>query len=143
MRTVTIAVIFLLLCSGICFAHIFAPQADAAPVDSLGLKGLIKGLFVGAFIGLTVAFLGYAKDRNKEKKFDLSEASPTILLGAVIGGLWGWNNKDLSGLDEWKNAAATILVGELMLKAGWRNSAPIISNIASVFLGRKSGDTPK
>lgn len=134
-------IVLLLLFGGA--ALVFAQEAKApsppSPADSLGLKGIVKGVVVGALVGLTVAFLGFAKDKNPDKKFNLNEAAPTILLGIAIGGLFGWDQKDVSNFKEWKDAAAAILIGELGLKAGWRNLSPIISNVSSVFLGRKSG----
>ena len=116
-----------------------ATPAVTTPGDSLGLKGITKGIVAGAIVGLTVALLGFAKDKDPQKKFDLKAAAPTILLGIAVGGLFGWDQKDLVGFAQWRDAAATVLIGELGLKAGWRNVSPIIGNISSTILGRKNG----
>ena len=116
-----------------------APAPAVKADDALGLKGILKGAVLGAVIGLTVSLLGFAKDKAADKKFDLKAAAPTILMGVAIGALFGWDQKDLASFKEWKEAAATVLIGELGLKAGWRNAEPIITNIMSAILGRKNG----
>jgi len=112
--------------------------APAVKADDVSLKGMLKGVIAGTVIGLTVAFLGYAKDKAPDKKFDLKAAAPTVILSIVIGILYGWDQKSIQSLDDWKNAAATILVGELGLKAGWRNLTPIISSVLSSLGPKKA-----
>ena len=118
-----------------------APAATAAPstpADSLGLKGLIKGLLLGAVVGLAVSFLGYMKDKDPAKKWDFQQAAPTLIWGAIVGALTGLGQKDIANFDGIKDNAATVIIAELIGKAGFRNGAPVIGNVVSTLIGKKS-----
>ena len=115
-----------------------APAAQA-PADALGLKGLIKGLLVGAIVGLAVSFLGYMKDTAPDKKWDFKQAAPTLIWGAIVGAFMGLTQKDISSIDGFKDNAATVIIAELIGKAGFRNGAPVIGNVVSTLLGKKNG----
>ncbi len=130
----------LILCTmwGSALAFTLDQAAPAKASDGISFSGMLKGAGIGAMAGLTVALLGYAKDQDPNKKIDLKQAAPTVLIGIVLGFFSGWDNIDLTKWKEWKESAATVLVGELMFKAGWRNFSPPVSSGIQKFLGRKS-----
>lgn len=116
-----------------------APAASAGAEKPADFSGMLKGAGVGAIAGLTLALLGFAKDKSAEKKFNLKEAMPTILMGLVLGFFSGWNGLDLTKWTEWKDAASTVLIGELLLKAGWRNGAPAMGGAIQSLFAKKDG----
>lgn len=116
-----------------------APAAQAAPAKPADFSGMLKGAGVGAIAGLTLALLGFAKDKASDKKFVLKDAMPTILMGLVLGFFSGWNGLDLTKWTEWKDAASTVLIGELLLKAGWRNGAPAVGGAIQSLFTKKEG----
>lgn len=135
MRTFAWAVFFALVVGGVAFGC----QADAAPVVAdTGLKGLIKGLLTGALVGLGLSYLGYWKDTDPAKKFDFAKAAPTIIFGAIVGALQGWDQKDISNWVDLKDNLASVIVAELLGKIGYRTAAPTIGNVVSNLLGRKT-----
>jgi len=142
-KTAWLALFFVVALAGVAIAQ----QAGAAPAapaaapslgDTLGLKGLIKGLITGAVVGLAVAFLGYMKDKSDDKKWDFKAAAPTLIWGAIVGAATGLGQKDIATLDGFKDNAATVIIAELIGKAGFRNGAPVIGNVVSALLGRKT-----
>lgn len=120
----------------------FALDAQAAPAASgggHGIPGMLKGLGMGAVTGLIIAFLGFAKDKDPVKKFDLKAASPTILWGALMGAVFGWESVDLTKWQDFRDTSATVLIAELLGKVGWRNAAPIVGNVTGTLLGKGGG----
>jgi len=145
--TVVVMVMFFTM-MGVAFALEQAAPAKEAPpaaapasqnlADSLGLKGLVKGLLVGAFVGLAVSFLGFMKDKDAAKKWDFHQAAPTLIWGAIVGALAGLGQKNITDFDGLKDNAALVIIAELIGKAGFRNGAPVIGNVVSALIGRKS-----
>jgi len=146
MKKLSWVVFFVLFATvGVAFAAQAAPAAPAAAgtlADSLGLKGLVKGLILGGFVGLAVAFLGYMKDKDAQKHWDFKASAPTLIWGAIVGALTGIGQKDIANLEGLKDNAATVIIAELIGKAGFRNAAPAIGNVVSTLLGKKEGATP-
>ena len=136
-----LSVLFVLSMATVVFAQAAAPATSTAPVDSLGLGKLIKGLLVGAVVGFAVAYLGFMKDKDTNKKWDFKQAAPTLIWGAIVGALTGLGQKDLSSFDGFKDNAATVIIAELIGKAGFRTGAPVIGNVVSTLLGKKADET--
>jgi uncharacterized membrane protein len=134
----SMVVFFVVMGAGFAFAQAVAAPVASTPANALGLAGLVKGLLVGSIIGFAVAFLGYMKDKAEDKKWDFKAAAPTLIWGAIVGALTGLGQKDLSSLDGFKDNAATVIIAELVGKAAFRNGAPVIGNVVSALLGRKS-----
>lgn len=130
---------------GLC-GFAFAAQASGGE-NALGgfesWKGLIKGLGAGAIAGISVAFLGFMKSTEKDKKFDLKHAASTFLVGAIVGAIAGFQKKDLTKPEDWYHAGTAVLLAELILKAVWRNTAPQIGNVVATLTGKKSGTDEK
>jgi hypothetical protein len=123
---------FLFLCvASVAFA------ADGAVVSGGwdSWKGLVKGIGAGILSGLSVAALGFAKDKDPNKKFSLQEASGTLLIGAISGAIAGFEKKDLTKPEDWYSTATAVVLAELIIKAVWRNTAPKIAKIVSTFKG--------
>lgn len=140
-KTVWLSFSFLFLSCAV----LFAQDASAAAENALGgfdsWKGLIKGLGAGAIAGISVAFLGFLKNQDKEKKFDVKYASSTLLVGAVVGAIAGFQKKDLTKPEDWYHAGTAVLLTELILKAFWRNAAPKVGEIVATITGKKT-DNP-
>lgn len=120
----------------------FAAQA-AGGESALGgwesWKGLVKGLGAGALAGISVAWLGFLKDKDPEKKWDMKQASATLLVGTIVGAIAGFQKKDLTKPEDWYYAGTAVLVAELIMKAVWRNTAPKLGEIVATVMGKKSG----
>jgi drug/metabolite transporter (DMT)-like permease len=124
----------------------FAAQAAGAE-NALGgfdsWKGLVKGIAAGVIAGVSVAYLGFLKSTETDKKFDMKTAAPTFLVGAIMGAIAGFQKKDLTKPEDWYQAGTAILLTELVLKAFWRNAAPKVGEIVSSLMGKKSDEAAK
>lgn len=100
------------------------------------VSGLLKGLGVGALSGLSVAALGFAKDRDPNKKWDFKVAGMTALLGAIVGALAGWEKRDLTTFSDWLSTGSIVVVAELVWKVAWRNGgAPALAAVMNALKG--------
>ena len=130
---------FLFLATAFAFAQDAAVGAENVLGGFESWKGLIKGLGAGAIAGISVAFLGFMKSTEKDKKFDLKYASSTLLVGALVGAIAGFQKKDLTKPEDWYHAGTAVLLAELIMKAVWRNTAPKIGEVVATLTGKKTG----
>lgn len=108
-----------------------------------GTAGLLKGVGAGILTGIVAAFLGFAKDRDPNKKWDFKTAGPTILVGAVVGAFAGWQKKDLTTATAWLESGSVVVIAELIWKALWRNAGvPALGSILSTLKGGSNPTPP-
>src|SRR3972149_7222436 len=102
--------VFVLALGGLAFA---GDGSSAAPDSWIGA---LKGLGAGALAGLPVAWLGYAKNKDASKKWDMKEAAPTLIIGAIVGAIAGFQKKDLTNPEDWYAAGTAVLLADLLAK---------------------------
>ena len=78
--------------------------------------GTIKGILAGAICGAITALLGYAKSSTKED-FNPKKARQTIIVGAVIGGIAGYQGWTYQQAYEWAGSTGVIVLVEYIKKA--------------------------
>lgn len=124
-----LALSFLFVFAGIAMA---ADQAVPGGFDSW--KGLTKGIGAGILAGVSVAVLGYLKDKDPNKKWDSKQAGVTLVVGAIIGGVAGFHKSDLTKPEDWYQTGTAVLLAELIGKATWRNIGPTITGFTRSFI---------
>ncbi len=110
--------------------------AAAVPGGFDSWKGLIKGVVAGTLTGLVVAYLGFLKDKDPNKKWDPKQAAVTLVIGAIAGAVAGFEKKDLTKPEDWYQAGTAVMVAELLGKAGFRIGAPVIGGAIQKLLGK-------
>jgi len=120
---------FLFVIAGVAFA---ADQAVPGGFDSW--KGLVKGIGAGILSGVSVAVLGFLKDKDPNKKWDSKQAGVTLVVGAIIGGVAGFHKSDLTKPEDWYQTGTAVLLAELIAKATWRNIGPTITGFVRSFI---------
>jgi len=128
-------VLFMLSFVTIAFA---VDQATAAPGGWESWRGLVKGVGAGILAGLSVAYLGFLKDRDPQKKWDPKQAAVTLVIAAVVGAVAGFEKKDLTKPEDWYQAGTAVLLAELLGKAAWRTGGPVIGGFVQSVIGKKS-----
>lgn len=124
-----------ILCCGFTFVG-----EDAAS----GTAGLLKGIGAGVLTGVVAAILGFAKDKDPNKKWDFKTAGSTVLIGAIVGAFAGWQKKDLTTAADWFSSGSTIVIAELVWKALWRNAgAPALNTLLTTVKGGAGNPPPQ
>ena len=139
-KTIGLSFTFLFMACAVVFAQDAQPAVENVLGGFDSWKGLIKGLGAGAIAGISVAWLGFMKSKDDNKKFDLKYASSTLLVGAIVGAVAGFQKQDLTKPEDWYHAGTAVLLAELILKAVWRNTAPKIGDVVATLTGKKSED---
>lgn len=130
----------------------FAAQAAGAPSSpTAALPTPIKGILNGILAGVIAAGLGWVKNRNAAtgdmEKFDIKYMIPTVAIGAIVGLIAGWMGKSpqtlLESLETSPIYAGIVVVGEMLWKAIWRNSVPMVREaLQAVKAGGQNPPTP-
>lgn len=130
----------------------FAAQAAAAPASpTASLPTPIKGILNGLLAGVIAAGLGWVKNRNAAtgdmEKFDIKYMVPTVVIGAIVGLVAGWMGKSpaslLDSLETSPIYAGIVVVGEMIWKAIWRHSVPMVREaLQAVKAGGQNPPTP-
>lgn len=131
---------------------VFAAQAGAAPASpTASLPAPLKGILNGLLAGVIAAGLGWVKNRNAAtgdmEKFDIKYMVPTVVIGAIVGLIAGWMGKTpqslLESLETSPIYAGIVVVGEMIWKAIWRHSVPMVREaLSAVKTGGGNPPTP-
>jgi hypothetical protein len=130
----------------------FAAQAAGAPASpTASLPAPVKGILNGLLAGVIAAGLGWIKNRNAAngdmEKFEIKYMIPTLVIGAIVGLISGWMGKTPQNLLESMETspiyAGIVVVGEMIWKAIWRNSVPMVREaLQAVKTGGGNPPTP-
>ena len=112
------------------------------------VPGTLKGMLNGVMAGAVAALFGWLKNRDPKggdmEKFEIKHAVPTILVGAIVGAIAGWKDKDLSTMTAWIQTTPWVITAEIVWKAVFRNSAPVVSSGLKMLMEgtKKDGQGP-
>jgi len=100
---------------------------------------LPKALLSGAIAGAIAATLGLLKAKNDDgthEDFDFASFGITIVIGAIVGVIAKWQNKDLSDVATYLDTAPVALAADVIFKAFHRNVPAVIGKVGGII---KSG----
>jgi hypothetical protein len=128
----------LMVMSGVAFAQTAGSNPPAA---TTGLLGILKGLGCGAIVGFIVSYLSFLNKRAQDPSYpnyNFEKSAGTIIWGALLGAAFGWTSIDLTKWQDFRDTAATVLIGQLIGKLGMNIGVPA----AGRFVRRLKGDVP-
>lgn len=140
---------FVVLAAGIAFAMQDGGAAAGGATASLPVP--VKGILNGVLAGAIAAGLGWVKNRNAAtgdmEKFDIKYLVPTVVIGAIVGLIAAWMGKTPQNLVESLETspiyAGVVVVAEMIWKAIWRNSVPMVREaIGAIKAGKENPPTP-
>lgn len=85
-----------------------------------------KGIAMGALNGLVVGIIGFFKSKNDDgthEDFDVKTFLGTAIVGAVVGGIAGFQHKSFTDVKSWIETSGTVAIAEMVMKAVWRNGS--------------------
>lgn len=134
---IVVAVMFLL--AGVVFAADAVAGGAVAPVAQAWWKGLLGGVAGGVM----AAFLGWFKNKDPQtgtqEPMETRWLWPTMLVGALVGVASYFMNMSPTDVITWLEAspfyAGITVVVEMLLKAVFRHTAPLLRDILKIILG--------
>lgn len=124
-RIMRAAFMFLFAFFLVSFTIAFA-QATPAAGTAAAASSIWKGLGLGVLNGLIVGVIGYFKAKNDDgthEAFDVKTFIGTAVVGAVVGGIAGFQHKSFTDVQSWLETSGTVAIAEMVLKAVWRNGS--------------------
>lgn len=110
---------FFLVCVTVAFAQ-------TTPAAGTAAAPLWKGIALGILNGLIVGVVGYFKAKNDDgthEAFDVKTFVGTAIVGAIVGGIAGFQHKSFTDVQSWLETSGTVAIAEMVLKALWRNGS--------------------
>jgi len=83
------------------------------------LLEIAKAILSGILIGAITALLGYLKNSTTET-FNPKKALQTVIVGAAVGGIAGYNGWTYEQAEQWAATAGITVLIEYVKKAVWR-----------------------
>ena len=122
-----------------------ATAAFAAGTDAAAAAPLWKGILNGAIAGVAAAAVGWLKNRNaatgEMEKPDIKYIVPTVVIGAIMGVLAGWQNKDLGSFTGWVETTPFVVIAEMIWKVIFRNTTPMVREALAAIKGGAANPT--
>lgn len=139
MKNVGWVLVAILVMCGTVLACQATPPAPGTPAASGAAP--VTAILLAALNGALVGFVGWLSQRKAAdgtlEKFDPVQLVATIIVGALIGAVAAWRKKSFADMETWVENSGYITLGEIVLKAVWRNASVTLQGLLSSV---KSGE---
>jgi hypothetical protein len=129
--------------------------ASAAEAAAPGAAPVVQSIWskigMGALGGVIAAVVGWAKNRDKktgeQEPFDIKYLFATVVVGAIAGAVGAWQGfANVIDTMNWAEQSflwgGVVTIGEMILKAIWRQGAPHLSDLLNDVKAGAGNPTP-